>query len=121
MGPLTSCVVALHTALLIADPVMLCCAAAIRSVIDWPDIASISLSNQTKKQNNDPINGSTPSGPKKNLSAKEVKPAVFPRCGHNLCRLVSSNVRSLVAKKIKNKKNARTRMCAFTMETTSKS
>lgn len=38
-GPLTSCVVALHTALLIADPVMLCWAAVIRSVIDWPDIA----------------------------------------------------------------------------------
>lgn len=43
MGPLISCVVALHTALLIAEPVMLCCAAAIRSVIDWPDIASVSL------------------------------------------------------------------------------
>lgn len=38
LGPLTSCVEALHTALLIADPVMLCCAAAIRSVIDCPDI-----------------------------------------------------------------------------------
>merc|ERR1712035_305361 len=43
LGPLTSCVVALHTALLIADPVMLCWAAAIRSVIDWPDISASSL------------------------------------------------------------------------------
>lgn len=34
--------VALHTALQIAEPVMLCCAAAIRSVIDCPDIASVS-------------------------------------------------------------------------------
>lgn len=38
MGPLTSCVVALQTALLMAEPVMLCCAAAIRSVKDWPDM-----------------------------------------------------------------------------------
>lgn len=38
MGPLTSCVVALQTALLMADPVMLCCAAAIRSVKDCPDM-----------------------------------------------------------------------------------
>lgn len=38
LGPLTSCVVALQTALLMADPVMLCWAAAIRSVIDCPDI-----------------------------------------------------------------------------------
>lgn len=45
LGPLTSCVVALHTALLMADPVMLCCAAAIRSVIDWPDMASICRSS----------------------------------------------------------------------------
>lgn len=45
MGPLISCVVALHTALQIAEPVMLCCAAAIRSVMDWPDIASVSLSS----------------------------------------------------------------------------
>lgn len=38
LGPLTSCVVALQTALLMADPVMLCCAAAIRSVKDCPDM-----------------------------------------------------------------------------------
>lgn len=38
LGPLTSCVVALQTALLMAEPVMLCCAAAIRSVKDWPDM-----------------------------------------------------------------------------------
>lgn len=38
LGPLTSCVVALHTALLMAEPVMLCCAAAIRSVRDCPDM-----------------------------------------------------------------------------------
>ena len=38
MGPLTSCVVALQTALLMAEPVMLCCAAAIRSVKDCPDM-----------------------------------------------------------------------------------
>lgn len=41
LGPLTSCVVALHTALLMADPVMLCWAAAMRSVIDWPDMAPV--------------------------------------------------------------------------------
>lgn len=50
MGPLISCVVALHTALQIAEPVMLCCAAAIRSVIDWPDIASVSLSLELFRQ-----------------------------------------------------------------------
>lgn len=38
LGPLTSCVVALQTALLMADPVMLCWAAAMRSVMDCPDI-----------------------------------------------------------------------------------
>lgn len=37
-GPLTSCVVALQRALLMADPVMLCWAAAMRSVMDCPDI-----------------------------------------------------------------------------------
>lgn len=46
LGPLTSCVVALHTALLMADPVMLCCAAAMRSVIDWPDMAPLDRHGQ---------------------------------------------------------------------------
>ena len=39
LGPLTSCVVALQAALLMAEPVMLCCAAAIRSVRVWPDMS----------------------------------------------------------------------------------
>lgn len=38
LGALTSCVVALHTALLMAEPLMLCCAAAILSVMDCPDM-----------------------------------------------------------------------------------
>ena len=33
-----SCVVALHTVLEIAEPVTLCCAAVILSVMLWPDI-----------------------------------------------------------------------------------
>lgn len=38
MGPISSWVVALHTALARADPVTLCWAAVIRSVMDCPDI-----------------------------------------------------------------------------------
>lgn len=35
---MTSCVVALHTVLDTAEPVTLCCAAVILSVMLWPDI-----------------------------------------------------------------------------------
>lgn len=38
LGPITSCVVALQTALATADPVTLYWAAAMRSVSVWPDI-----------------------------------------------------------------------------------
>ena len=38
LGPMTSCVVALQTVLEMAEPVTLCCAAVIRSVMLWPDI-----------------------------------------------------------------------------------
>lgn len=40
LGPITSWVVALQTALATAEPVTLCCAAVMRSVIDCPDIAA---------------------------------------------------------------------------------
>ena len=38
LGPMISCVVALHTVLETAEPVTLCCAAVIRSVMLCPDI-----------------------------------------------------------------------------------
>lgn len=49
LGALTSCVVALHTALLMADPVMLCWAAAIRSVMDCPDILRFSINRPSNR------------------------------------------------------------------------
>lgn len=43
LGPITSWVVALQTALATAEPVTLCCAAAMRSVSDCPDMAGLPL------------------------------------------------------------------------------
>lgn len=113
LGPLTSCVVALHTALLMADPVMLCCAAAIRSVIDWPDISSIPLlfslsafSPQSAKIARYPINGSTPCGTQLNVTSLSSGGKGLRSDTHCCVKFfflspgaykTSSNVRSLVA------------------------